>query len=60
MRSFRIWATGALWVALATLMPMAALEPVASAHEADMLLYTVELCSDGSANLAMGCGSMHL
>lgn len=60
MRSFRIWATAALWVTLATLMPMAALEPVASAHEAEMLTYTVELCSDGSANLAMGCGSMLL
>jgi hypothetical protein len=60
MRSLKLWAAGALWAGLAILMPMAALEPVAIAHAAEVETRVVALCSDGSANLAMGCESMHL
>ena len=60
MRNVRFWATTALWLAVATLMPMAALEPVASAHAAEAPAEMVALCADGSANLAMGCEGIHL
>lgn len=61
MRNIRFWALAALWVAVATIMPLAALEPVAAAREAAApIFYIAALCADGSALLAMGCESIHL
>jgi hypothetical protein len=55
---------GALvWVALAMLMPLAALEPVhalARTMSRDSLLQVTASCADGSASLIMGCASIHL
>lgn len=61
MRKFESWLTGTLWVAIALLLPMAALEPVsvASVRAASGSL-AVGACDDGSAHLAMGCASILL
>jgi hypothetical protein len=61
MRKFESWLTGALWVAAALLLPMAALEPVgvASVRAATAGL-AAGACDDGSAHLAMGCASILL
>jgi hypothetical protein len=59
MRKIETWLTGLLWLAVALLLPMAALEPVipASAEAADL---AVAACADGSAHLAMGCAGVSL
>jgi hypothetical protein len=59
MRKMETWLTGLLWVAVALLLPLAALEPVipARAQAAGLALGT---CADGSAHLAMGCASVQL
>ena len=61
MRMIESWLTGLLWIAVAVLLPMAALEPVsrASAPAAAPAL-SLGACSDGSAHLAMGCASISL
>jgi hypothetical protein len=61
MRKFETWLTGLLWVAVALLLPMAALEPVsvASVRAATGGL-AVGACDDGSAHLAMDCASILL
>jgi hypothetical protein len=56
MRKDEIWDGAALWILVAVLMPMAALEPVAAAPAPVM----ASLCGDGSARLTMGCESIHL
>ena len=50
MRDFKTGLAGLLWVAVAQLPPMAALEPVVA----------LGACDDGSAHLAMGCASISL
>jgi hypothetical protein len=59
MRRIETWLTGLLWVAVALLLPLAALEPIipASAHAAGLAFAA---CADGSAHLAMGCASISL
>ena len=61
MRKIETWLTGLLWVSVAVLLPMAALEPVrlASARPAASAL-ALDTCTDGSAHLAMGCASITL
>lgn len=61
MRKFETWLTGLLLLAVALLLPMAALEPVslASARAATAGL-AASACDDGSAHLAMGCASILL
>ena len=60
MRSFESWIGSLIWVAVAVLMPMAALEPVAAGGADTRIEQAVALCADGAANLAMGCESIHL
>lgn len=62
MRKMETGLTGLLWVAIALLLPMAALEPViASGGEAAPATgVTLGACADGSAHLAMGCASVSL
>lgn len=59
MRSIESWLGSLMWVAVAVLMPMAALEPVSPGVVAKPD-YAAAPCADGSANLAMGCESIHL
>jgi hypothetical protein len=56
MRKFETWLAGLLWIAVAVLLPMAALEPVDSAS----VQVALGECADGSAHLAMGCASIQL
>jgi hypothetical protein len=60
MRKVETWLAGLLWLTVALLPPMAALEPVrlGAAPEAPSLALGV--CADGSAHLAMGCASASL
>jgi hypothetical protein len=61
MRQFENLLAGLLWVAVAVLLPLAALEPVspAGARPAAATL-ALGACADGSAHLAMGCASISL
>ena len=58
MRNFETGLAGLLWVAVAVLLPMAALEPVSPAGAEPVL--ALGACDDGSAHLAMGCASISL
>ena len=61
MRKMETWLTGLLWAAAALLLPMAALEPVATASAAAApAALAVGACADGSVHLAMGCASFLL
>jgi hypothetical protein len=61
MRDLETYAGSAVWMAVALLMAGAALEPVEpGSARADAPAYAVSLCADGTANLAMGCESIHL
>jgi hypothetical protein len=61
MRRFEAIVGAAIWVALATLMPMSALEPVGGgAAQAASRVAAASPCEDGSPRLAMGCLSVHL
>jgi hypothetical protein len=61
MGKVETWMAGLLWVTVAVLLPMAALEPVGVATaQADAPTLAVDACADGSANLAMGCASIQL
>ena len=60
MRNVKFWAMTALWLMVATVMPMAALEPVATAHAAEVADQFVAYCAYGPADLAMGCETIHL
>ena len=51
---------GLLWVAVALLLPMAALEPVGGSAERAAPSLALGECADGSAHLAMGCASIQL
>ena len=59
MRKLETWLTGLLWVAVALLLPMAALEPVSGVQAATAGL-AAGPCDDGSAHLVMGCASILL
>ena len=58
MRNFETGLAGLLWLAVALLLPMAALEPVGTASAAPAT--ALGACDDGSAHLAMGCASLSL
>ena len=58
MRKFETCLAALLWLAVAVLLPMAALEPVGRAAARPELALVA--CDDGSAQLAMGCASMAL
>lgn len=60
MRKFESWLSGTLWVAVALLLPIAALEPVSEASLRAAGSFAVGACDDGSAHLAMGCASILL
>jgi hypothetical protein len=60
MRKAVICLGSLLWITIAILMPMAALEPVPAAHATLVATMAEASCSDGSASLAMGCESIHL
>ncbi len=57
MREFETWLTGLLLLAVALLLPLAALEPVRLARAAGL---ATGACDDGSAHLVMGCASILL
>ena len=61
MRNMETWLEGLLWIAVALLLPMAALAPAnpTSAQASPPALVTAA-CDDGSAHLAMGCASILL
>ncbi len=59
MRKLETWLTGLLAIAVALLLPMAALEPVSGLRAATAGL-AAGACDDGSAHLAMGCASILL
>jgi hypothetical protein len=54
------WLAGLLWVAVALLLPMAALAPVSVASAPAAPPLALDACADGSAHLAMGCASASL
>jgi hypothetical protein len=62
MRRFEATVGAAIWIAVATLMPMSALEPVgtAGAQAAQVRHAAASPCEDGSPRFAMGCLSVHL
>jgi hypothetical protein len=62
MRRFEAIIGAAIWIAVASLMPMSALQPVdgAAAQAAAPVHALASPCEDGSPRLAMGCLSVHL
>jgi hypothetical protein len=61
MHRFEAIAGSAVWVAVALLMAAVALEPVeVRAHAPEAAAVAFATCADGSAQLAMGCESIHL
>jgi hypothetical protein len=58
MRKFETCLAGLLWIAVAVLLPMAALEPVGSVSIETAAAFAS--CDDGSVHLAMGCASVQL
>jgi hypothetical protein len=61
MRRFEAIVGAAIWIAVATLMPMSALAPVDSgAAQAAKRVAAASPCEDGSPRLVMGCFSVHL
>ena len=59
MKKFEALAGSAVWMAVSLLMAAAALEPV-EARTRMVEAAAVATCADGSAQLAMGCESIHL
>jgi hypothetical protein len=57
MRRFEGMMGSVLWVAVAVLLPMTALEPVAAVSRAPQPALALGACADGSVHLAMGCAS---
>ncbi len=61
MRNLETGLMGMLLLAVALLLPMAALEPVSLAGAAaERGGFAATACDDGSAHLAMGCASILL
>jgi hypothetical protein len=60
MRQMETWLAGLLWVAVALLLPMAALEPVSLARAATTPAPVLGTCGEGGVDLVMGCSSMSL
>ena len=61
MRKWETIGGGTLWAMVAILMVSAALQPVeVSAATGGESVRLVSVCADGSANLVMGCNSIHL
>jgi hypothetical protein len=61
MKRFEAITGSAVWMAVALLMAAAALEPVeVQARVLSVEAVAVATCADGSAQLAMGCESIHL
>lgn len=61
MRRMEALMGAAIWIAASALLPMVALEPVATgaAARAETRM-AVQACNDGSADLAVGCTSVQL
>jgi hypothetical protein len=59
MKRFEAYAGTAVWMAVSLLMAAAALEPV-EVQAQTLETVAVATCGDGSAQLAMGCESIHL
>ena len=59
MKKFEALAGSMVWMAVSLLMAAAALEPV-EVRARTMETAAVATCADGSAQLAMGCESIHL
>lgn len=55
MRKIEIYLGSLLWIAVATLLPLAALEPVSARGAEAAPAFALGACADGSAHLAMGC-----
>lgn len=62
MSKLDTYAGSAAWIAVSLLMTAAALEPVAvkAGPPAPARELAMASCADGSAQLAMGCESIHL
>jgi hypothetical protein len=61
MQKFETIAGSAIWMVTALLMAAVALEPVeVRAQVTAVQAVAVATCADGSAQLAMGCESIHL
>jgi len=61
MKKFETIAGTAVWMAVALTMAAAALEPVeVRAQTQPAATVAVASCADGTAELAMGCESIHL
>lgn len=62
MRKWETWLLGGAWVAVAVLMPMAALEPIGGGAAADTphLAFVAAACEDGSPRALIGCLSVSL
>jgi hypothetical protein len=60
MRKVETWLAGLLWIAVAVLLRMAALEPVGGRAVQAAPGLALGECADGSAHLAMGCASIQL
>ncbi|MFL6844998.1 MAG: hypothetical protein ACJ8ER_08985 [Allosphingosinicella sp.] len=60
MRRIELWLGSLAWIAVAVLLPMAALEPVGTASATSEPALALGFCDDGSAHLAMGCASVQL
>lgn len=59
MKKFEAIAGSTLWIATSLLMAAAALEPV-EVRAQPLKTAAVQTCAEGSAELVMGCESIHL
>ena len=60
MRNSAVYLGAALWAAVAVLLPLAALEPVAVARAGGAPAILIAGCVDGSTPLLMGCAGSQL
>jgi hypothetical protein len=60
MKKFEAIAGSAIWIAVSLLMAAAALEPVEVRAQALETAAAAPTCAEGSAELVMGCQSIHL
>jgi hypothetical protein len=55
MKKLEVYLGSLLWIAVATALPMAALEPVTLSGAARGPVFVLAGCADGSEPLLMGC-----
>jgi hypothetical protein len=60
MRTWETRLIAAMWVAVATLMPMAALEPVGTPGVAAAPHIAAAACEDGAPRTLLGCAAVSL